>query len=50
MVQFGSVVALAVWLVALATGHTFGGWIHLLPLLALLALAARFAYTLLTLD
>lgn len=47
---FACVVAFAAWLVALATGHTFGGWIHLLPLAALLALAVRFAYALLTLD
>lgn len=41
---------LAVWLAAVATSHTFGGWIHLLPLAVLLAIAVRVAYALLTLD
>jgi hypothetical protein len=35
------VALLALWLVALFTGHPFGGAIHLLPLVALLVVVAR---------
>lgn len=42
--------ALAAWLTGVATSHTFGGWIHVLPLAVLLALAVRVVYALLTLD
>ena len=41
---------LAAWLAAVATAHTFGGWIHVLPAAVLFAIAARIAYALLTLD
>ena len=41
---------LSAWLAAVATSHTFGGWIHVLPLAVLLALAMRVVYALLTLD
>lgn len=50
MLQLTGGVLLAAWLVAVATSHTFGGWIHLLPVVVLLGGAARLVYVLLTLD
>jgi F0F1-type ATP synthase assembly protein I len=43
-------IALVVWAAAMLTSHTLGGWIHVLPLAVLLAIAVRVVYTLLTLD
>ena len=43
-------VLLGLWLIGLATSHTFNGWINVLPLAVLLGVAARFVYALLTLD
>ena len=43
-------VLLGLWLLGLATAHTFNGWINVLPLVVLLGVAARFVYALLTLD
>jgi len=50
MLRLLGALLLAAWLVALATSHTLNGWIHVLPLVVLLGLAARFVYALLTLD
>lgn len=50
MFRLACALMLALWLAALASGHTFGGWIHALPAAVLLALAARAVYALLTLD
>ena len=50
MLQLTAGVLLAVWLAAVATSHTLGGWIHVLPAAVLLGVAARVVYVLLTLD
>ena len=41
---------LVVWIAAIATSHTLGGWIHVLPIIALVAVVVRAAYRVLTLD
>jgi hypothetical protein len=41
---------LGAWLALAATGHLFSGWIHVLPLIVLLAVAARAVYALVVLD
>lgn len=44
------VVLVGAWIAAIATSHTFGGWIHLLPGVVLAAILAGAAYRMLTLD
>jgi hypothetical protein len=44
------VVLVGAWIAAIATSHTFGGWLHMLPAIVLAAILLRAAYELLTLD
>ena len=50
MLRLAGGILLVAWLAAIATSHTFGGWIHLLPVAVLLGAAARVVYARLTLD
>lgn len=50
MFRWICVYLLAVWLVLATTGNLLNGWIHVLPLIVLLAVAARTVYAVVTAD
>ena len=50
MMRLFGVYILAAWLLLVATGQLFGGWVHVLPLFVLLAVATRVTFALATRD
>ena len=50
MMRWFGVYLIAAWLVLATSGQLFGGWVHVLPLLVLLAVATRVTLALVTRD